>query len=292
MKPLKPLSPLIPLLFLIFLASSASGWQGKPGDVWKEPITGMEFIWLDGDCFEMGSPVSEKGHQDNEQLHRICVDGFWIGRYDVTNGEFRRMTEDHNSGSWRSGSGGYPVASLDGKKQPVVEVSWNDAKAYAGWLTRQNGGKMEFRLPTEAEWEYACRAGSRTSRFWGDLPDMACQYANVADASVKPMEPGWNVHNCDDGYAASSPVGSFQANAFGLYDMLGNVWQWCEDLYVPDASAGNQNNNPINRNGGPGRVYRGGSWSGEPDYVRCAYRYFLDPAARGRRLGFRLVGTP
>ena len=109
----------------------------------------------------------------------------------------------------------------------MVCVSFEDAQAYIRWLNRKTG--QHYRLPTEAEWEYAARAGTTTRRYWGDKPDDACQYANVADQSAKKVFPGWAVHHCDDGYVYTAPVGSFQRNRFGLHDMLGNVWDRTQD---------------------------------------------------------------
>lgn len=111
----------------------------------------------------------------------------------------------------------------------MVNVSWYDATNFAKWLSKETGQK--FRLPTEAEWEYTARAGTKTSRFWGNNPDEACQYANVADLTVKKRWATWIVHNCEDNYLVAAPVGSFNPNGFGIYDMLGNVWEWVQDVY-------------------------------------------------------------
>ncbi|MDM8523268.1 SUMF1/EgtB/PvdO family nonheme iron enzyme [Desulfococcaceae bacterium HSG8] len=241
---------------------------------WTDPVTGMEFVWVPKGCFKMGSPPGEKGrYSDEGPVHEVCVDGFWMGKYEVTNKQYRKYKSGHNSGD-------YEGNFLDGDNQPAVRVSWDDAKAFAKWLTGKS--RHEFRLPTEAEWEYACRAGTQTARFWGDDPDDACRYASVADQT----------HNCDDGYAVTAPVGSFSPNSFRLYDMLGNIWEWCEDIYDSDAYRKHKRNNPIYADGGSDRVRRGGSWYGKPAYVRCAERDHYSPASRGNLLGFRLVRTP
>ncbi len=181
---------------------------------------------------------------------------------------------------------------LDGNDQPAVRVSWEDAKKFAKWLTGKSG--HEFRLPSEAEWEYACRAGTKTARFWGDDPDDACRYANVHDLTSKRINKDftWTHHNCDDGHAVTAPVGSFRPNDFGLHDMLGNAWEWCEDIYASDAYSKHQLNNPIYTGGGSYRVIRGGSWGPDPAGVRCAFRYNDSPASRNADLGFRLLRTP
>ena len=257
----------------------------KPKQVWRDSVTGMEFVWIPEGCYQMGSPSGEKGRDDDDEgpVHEVCVDGFWMGKYEVTNAQFRRFRSGHDSKDYKGNS-------LNGNDQPAVYVSWEDAKAFAKWLTDR--GDHEFRLPTEAEWEYACRAGTKTARFWGDSPDDACAYANVADQAAKRKWSGWTIHDCDDGYAVASPVGSFRANGFGLYDMLGNIREWCKDIYASEAYGKHKRDNPIYASGGSLRVFRGGSWYSRPRYVRCANRDDNSPGNRNDYLGFRLVRTP
>ncbi len=166
-------------------------------------------------------------------------------------------------------------------------MSWNDAAAFAEWLSQQSGNR--FRLPTEAEWEYACRASSNTARFWGNDPNAACCYANVADQTAQKQFKFPPMHECSDGYACASPVGSFRANAFGQYDMLGNVWEWCSDWYA-DYPIG-QVLNPAGPSSGSRRVGRGGGWISVGQGVRSAERHANDPTERENYLGFRLVRT-
>ena len=236
---------------------------------------------------EMGSALDEAGRDVDEGLvHEVCVDGFWMGRTEVTNAQYRQFQSDHDSRS-------YNGHSLSGDNQPAVNVSWHDAKAFADWLTQETTGLYTFKLPTEAEWEYACRAGTVTARFWGEYADEACQYANVHDKTSKRINKfEWQHHDCDDGYAVTAPVGSFRPNGFGLYDMLGNVWEWCEDTYGEDAYSTHKRNNPIYTDSGSFWVNRGGSWSDVPRGVRCAIRDRLDPEFGNFYLGFRVVRTP
>lgn len=251
----------------------------KRSKTWTEPITGMEFVRIEGGCFQMGSPPEEEGRFDIEgPVHEVCVDGFWMGKYEVTNRQFRRFRQKHDSGE-------YLGESLNGDKQPVVQVSWEDARDYAAWLARQSG--KQIRLPTEAEWEYAARAGTSTARFWGDSLDDACRYANVADQTAKKSWSDLTIHNCDDGYAVTAPVGVFGANAFGLHDMLGNIWEWCADWYGSYSSS--SQTNPIGPLSGSLRVIRGGSWRFTPRVVRSAIRAGSTPDVRISNLGFRLV---
>ena len=259
----------------------------EQGKVWRDPVTGMEFVRVPGGCFEMGSPSGEEGRHSNEgPVHEVCVDEFWMGKFEVTNAQYRQFRSVHNSKDYKGNS-------LNGDNQPAVYVSWEDAKAFAKWLSEKSGGRYQFRLPTEAEWEYACRAGTSTARYWGDDPDDACGYANVHDQTSKRVNKfDWSHHECDDGYAVTAPVGSFKPNAFGLYDMLGNIWEWCEDIYSGDAYSKHQRNNPIYVDGGSYRVIRGGSWSDGPGYVRSANRGGNSPGGRHDDLGFRLLRTP
>lgn len=267
-------------------------WAGrgisKPGEVWHEPVTGMAFAWVPGGCFQMGSPSVEAGRDPDEgPVHKVCVDGFWMGKTEVTNAQYRQFKIDHVSKEYRG-------FSLNRDDQPVVYMSWHDAKAFAKWLNERNHKRYHFRLPTEAEWEYACRAQTATARYWGDDPDKACEYANVGDLTAEREWPYWEVNNCEDGYEVTAPVGRFKPNAFGLYDMLGNVFEWNEDIYGKDAYRNHQRNNPVFTGDGSYRVIRGGCWYSWPAGVRCAGRSDHPPNGRSRDyfLGFRLVRTP
>ena len=158
--------------------------------------------------------------------------------------------------------------------------------AYTQWLSEQTG--QSYRLPTEAEWEYAARAGTTTARYWGDNPDQACQYANVADQTVGPEGGSWSVkHECNDGYWYPAPVGRFQANDFRLNDMLGNVWEWTCSAYDKDYS-GAEKICTDNSTGGP-LVVRGGDWLLQPAWVRSAKRTWNYPTYRSLYQGFRLA---
>jgi formylglycine-generating enzyme required for sulfatase activity len=255
---------------------------------------------------------SNGGGSREKPVHEVCVDGFWMGKYEVTRGQFMRFVKDSgyettaeragesyvfNQASgweWKKMSGYYWLnAGFDqNDAHPVVHVSWNDAKAFADWLSRRVGEK--FRLPTEAQWEYACRAGTRTIRYWGDDPDNACRYANVADTTLFPGDAGkWsNRHECSDGYWGTAPVGNYKPNEFGLYDMLGNVWEWCSDWYDEDYYGRSPRDNPENSKAAKYRVLRGGSWNFSPMVVRCAVRNRIVPDNTNPDLGFRLVRSP
>ena len=266
-------------LLLIFLfAYPGLVYAGAP---FTDPTTGMEFVAIKGGCFEMGDAVGD-GDPNERPVHQVCVSDFSLGKYEVTNAQFKKFSPQHNSGSSQK-------ANLDEDKQPVVNVSWEDAVAFAKWLSQKTG--QTYRLPTEAEWEYAARAGSKTSRFWGNNPDEACNYANVADVTTAKSRPSWTTFACNDGYAVSAPVGSFKPNGYGLYDMLGNVWEWCEDIYNSEAYGKLPKDNPVFAGSGEYRVMRGGGWSNGPLGIRSSHRVGLSPDFGHQSLGFRLVKT-
>ncbi|MDT8424017.1 MAG: formylglycine-generating enzyme family protein, partial [Desulfuromonadales bacterium] len=149
----------------------AAGVTG--GKSFTDPTTGMAFVLVKGGCFQMGSNA---GDSDEKPVHEVCVDDFYMGKYEVTNGQYRRYKGGHNSKTYNGNS-------LNGDKQPAVNVSWDDAVSYAQWLAGKSGKSV--RLPTEAEWEYAARGGTTTVRWWGDSADQACRNANVHDRTSK-----------------------------------------------------------------------------------------------------------
>jgi formylglycine-generating enzyme required for sulfatase activity len=170
---------------------------------------------------------------------------------------------------------------------PVTCTSWNDAKAYAAWLSAKTG--QRYRLPSASEWEYAARAGTAAAQPWSAEGRDACASANVADESAGHRYPGWSVFACDDGFVQTAPVGSFKANSFGLNDMLGNVFQWTEDCWNA-----NYKGAPIDgaaRADGDctERELRGGSWFSSPSYVRANYRNHFSVDYRTSSVGIRVA---
>jgi formylglycine-generating enzyme required for sulfatase activity len=240
---------------------------------------------------------------------------FYMGAYPVTVGEFGQFVEDagYKTDAERDGKGGWgynparkrhegpkPQYSwrATGWKQtrqhPVVNVSWNDAVAFCRWLSKKEG--KTYRLPTEAEWEYACRAGTTTRFSFGDMDANLKDYANVADRSLKERFDGkaysdYGFMDWDDGYPFTSPVGSFKANSWGLYDMYGNVCQWCRDSFDKDYYRHSPKADPECRRGGA-RVLRGGSWYLDARFCRAANRYESKVPTGGVWVGFRVVLIP
>jgi formylglycine-generating enzyme required for sulfatase activity len=176
-----------------------------------------------------------------------------------------------------------------GEDHPVVNITWNDAQALAAWLSRTEG--TTYRLPTEAEWEYSARAGTRTRYYGGNDPQNLLLIANTFDTQSKAQWPAFAQHALkgSDGHAFTAPVGSFAPNGFGLYDMHGNAWEWTADLYDENYYA----QSPIDDPQGPkdGHVYvrRGGSWHTWPLYTRASYRNWNSPQTRYTLVGMRLL---
>ena len=233
-----------------------------------------EMVSLPGGTFKMGS---DKGRDDEKPVHDVTLDPFDIGKYEVTVGEFRRFVEAmkyeteaekkgscygyDKDGNWdeQKGLNWRNLGFEQDDNHPVICVSWNDAMAYAQWLSAELG--ESYTLPSEAEWEYAARAGSVTERYWGDDEKDACGYGNVHDQTSKRENKfDWTHHECDDGYAQTAPVGQFTANDFELNDMLGNVWEWTLDWYGEKYYADSPKKNPKGPEKGSDRVIRGGSW--------------------------------
>lgn len=261
--------------------------------------------------FTMGSPPDEQGRSDDEgPPHPVKIAPFALGRTAVTVGEFKRFvaasgykteaernpgqgirTYEEGSYDWTKGASWRRPGFAQTDEHPVVGVSWNDAQAYVKWIAEKTG--KAYRLPSEAEREYAARAKTTTSRFWGDDPDQACRYGNVADRAFKKAFPKfpWPTHICDDGYVHTAPVGSFYPNSFKLYDMIGNVWEWAQDC-SHDNYKGAPGDGSAWESGDCGRrVERGGSWSNVPSNARAALRFGDQPDFRDSNLGFRLART-
>ncbi|MFI5012025.1 MAG: SUMF1/EgtB/PvdO family nonheme iron enzyme [Hyphomicrobiales bacterium] len=236
----------------------------------------MEFASIPGGCFMMGSPESEDGHHANEALHEVCPKSFDLAKLDVTQAQWRRVMV-HTA----------DLARFKGKRNPVEMVSWDEARQFVFLMSLF--GKRQYRLPSEAEWEYAARAGTTTARYWGERAEDGCAYANMRDRSFKNKYPeeGTTV-DCDDGFLFTAPVGSYKPNAFGLYDMLGNVYNWVEDCYLADYADAPKDGGPAAAADCKFRVIRGGAWYTVPHNMRSAARDFYAPDGRGF-VGVRLA---
>ena len=256
--------------------------------------------------FRMGSPDGEKGRRSYQgPVHQVTIPAaFAVSKLEITRGQFARFvraTGNDMSGECRvwndkegkltedSGRGWQNPGFSQADDHPVVCVSFRDATAYVDWLTEQTG--EAYRLLSEAEWEYAARAGTTASRYWGDGEQQACEHANVADRRAKAKHPSWTTFDCDDGYAETAPVGKFKVNGFGLRDMLGNVWEWTQDCWNASYQGAPANGSAWLSGDCALRVVRGGSWFISPDSLRSADRFGFSTGLRFFFLGFRVSRT-
>jgi formylglycine-generating enzyme required for sulfatase activity len=241
----------------------------------------MELVLIPAGEFTMGCPDWRRGEvQDEGPPHRVVfTKPFYMGRYEVTRGQFARFVEDTGyvteaekgeacvePSSWRGGG-----ALQQDDRHPVVMVSWEDAVAFCRWLSGKSG--RDVRLPTEAEWEYACRAGSATRFCFGDSADGLGEYA-------------WYEDNSGEGEYPVHPVGEKRANSWGLHDMHGNVYEWCADRYGPYPGGTADKTARLSRP--PWRVLRGGDATRTPEYCRSANRWNLGQDFLGPLWGFRV----
>ena len=256
--------------------------------------------------------LSADSFKDEHPQHRVRITKpFYLGTYHVTRGQFRRFVADTGyktdaeKGDTKGAFGWNPEKKAFGfnekyswrnagfeqtDEHPVVNVSWNDAAAFCKWLNKKES--KTYRLPTEVEWEYACRAGTTTRYYSGDDPETLAKVGNVADAAAEAKFPNWKCTiKANDGYVFTSPVGKFKPNAFGLYDMHGNAWQWCADWYGAEYYAASPVDDPTGPASGNDRVLRGGSWGNGPGYSRSAIRLRYNPGGRLDGAGFRVART-
>jgi formylglycine-generating enzyme required for sulfatase activity len=226
----------------------------------------MKLAWIPPGIFLMGSPRTELGRREDEVQHSVTLTkGFYIGIYEVTQAQ------------WQAVMGSNPSNFKGNDNHPAEMVSWNDCVEFCDRLDEKTG-KL-FRLPTEEEWEYACRAGTTTPFFFGETisPDQA-NYDGKYTYGCGPK----GVYR-----QQTAPVGSFPANAWGLFDMHGNVWEWCADLYDPYSSGDSKD--PKGSNFRKARVLRGGAWHSQPGRCRAANRDWLTPGLRNAYTGFRVT---
>ncbi len=253
---------------------------------WAEPLTGMQFVSQVGDCFQMGDIFGDS-FRDNKPVRKICVDNFSIGKYEVTNDQYIQFLNTYSKGNtvdpaWiifgpnnKKGSG--QILHIDGtykikdehfSNYPVSGVSWFGARAFATWLSQTSSTK--FRLPTEAEWEYAARSEGGREKYSG---------GSVVD------EVAWYEGNST---GTALPIGTKKPNGSGLYDMSGNVMEWCSDWWAPYKLTVSSKN-PNGPKFGTEKVFRGGAFDTPLEYMSVTHRFKKTPDRRDRRLGFRLT---
>ena len=234
-------------------------WElATTGDVFTDSATGMQMVFVKGGCYQMGDTFGD-GYANEKPVHEVCVNDFYIGKYEVTQGQWQRIMGNNPS-----------YYKNCGDNCPVEQVSWNDIQQFIQRLNNQSG--KQYRLPTEAEWEYAARSGGKSEKYAG---------GNDVDAVA------WYDGNSG---RETHPVGQKQPNGLGLYDMSGNVWEWCSDWYGEKYYGQSFRDNPDGPSSGSYRVLRGGSWNDKPRDVRVANRLGYNPGYRDYYFGFRLAG--
>jgi len=232
-------------------------------NLYIDPVTEMEFVWVEKGCFQMGSiPEDPDRSSDESPVHEVCLDGFWIGKYEVTQRQWVKIIGEN------------PSSFQNGLDYPVENISWNDTQIFLSRLNELNQGKASYRLATEAEWEYVCRSGGKSEKYaGGENPDLVSWYK-------------------DNSMGATHPVGKKKPNGLGVFDMSGNVFEWVEDVYLADAYLRHKPSNPTYKGEGSYRVCRGGSWLLGSKESRSVNRSYYFTTSRNYNLGFRVVRNP
>lgn len=264
------------ILMMISLVTNVGAAEKKPKKsavsskikTYTDPTTGMQFVWVPGGCYMMGDIFNVKNVPNSKYekpVHEVCVDSFYMGKYEVTQSE------------WTEIMGSNPSITF-GEKLPVDRVSWDDVQFFVSKLNEKSG--KHYRIPTEAEWEYAGRSGGKKEKWAGTSDEK-----QLGDYAWYENNSGKITH----------PVGLKRPNGLGLYDMTGNADEWCSDWYnhhtYDDDFMLDKPRNPQGASKGTRRASRGGSWNSSADYARTAYRYDNDPGRGYNDLGIRLVLT-
>jgi len=245
-----PVAFILLFIFMVMLLGRANG----------AALPEIKTVFVKGGCFLMGDQSGEGGY-DEKPLHEVCVDDFSLGAFEVTEAEWHEvMGRD------------LPLQAQRGPAYPATAVSWNDAREFITRLNKLSG--LKYRLPTEAEWEYAARSGGKQQKYSGTgdekaLADFACGKLSCIDTP--------------------QPVGRKQPNGLGIYDMSGNAWEWVQDRYDPFYYRQSPRNNPLGDPFGINRILRGGASDSVNGQLRTSYREYLSPAIRRDGVGFRLL---
>jgi sulfatase modifying factor 1 len=315
------------LLLLVAAAPLAADEQAKrdPSNVVVQNSIGMPLVRIPAGEFLMGGQEPEETLRaafpemnrragyfaDEYPQHHVRISrGFLMGQFEVTVGQFRQFADaaGYRTEAERDGTGAWGYEPQSGKcvgrrpeftwrnpgfvqsdDHPVIDVTWNDAVAFCNWLSRKEGKR--YRLPTEAEWEYACRAGTNVRFYHGDDPHELHRYAYLVNVAGKDKFANVQdqVHVLKAGESLTAKVGSKRANAWGLFDMLGNVWEWTNDWHSDDYYSWSSAVDPPGPGTGYSRIRRGGAWNSFPMYTRAGFRNIDDPASRCINIGFRVV---
>lgn len=251
-----PAALLTALAALLFTSGCTSLFGNRSPQSYTDPLTGMEFVLVTGDCFQMGAS-GDQGFANEGPVHHVCLDDFYLAKTEVTQQQWLSIMAEN------------PSHFQDGGTLPVETVSWEDAMAFLRQMSAS--GSRSYRLPTEAEWEFACRSGGKQQMFCG---------------GDNAKEIAWFDRT---GGGKTQPVATRQPNGLGLFDMSGNVWEFCSDIYAEDYYA----NSPLKNPTGPGEgsyiIKRGGSWSINPRYLRSTVRGRAAKGDRHYSTGFRVA---
>lgn len=249
-------------------AAAPSAVEIEPGKPWREPLSGITFVWIPGGCFSMGSPPDAEGRDaDEEPLHSVCLSGFWLGEREVTQQQWQRVMQ-HNPSQLH-----HEMIGQKDEGFPVENISRLDVESFLTKLNAHHRGTVALKLPTEAQWEYACRNGGQKIPFAG--------YGQVD-------QMGWYQSNSS---GTSQSTGTRLANRLGLFDMNGNVWEWIQDTYDKEGYRQHAQNDPLYAGTAPYSVVRGGSWRESTHALRCANRGFERVANKRSDLGLRVAAT-
>ncbi len=304
---IRPLTTFILSAALAFSLSAPAYAKDGPKNT-KPP---KDMIFVEGGCFEMGDPYPQTtrldGDPDEKPLHTVCVSDYYIGKHEVTRGEFARFVGEtgyrtqaeteqgcyiiYGGRVWENQKDLYWERLKQDDNHPVACVTWNDATEFIKWKNKKSG--LKFRLPTEAEWEFAARERGKVMKYsWGvdgDKPqgNVADEAAHRELAEVFPEKTYWKGY--DDGYVFSSPVGSYKPNGLGIFDMSGSVWEWMYDLYDVDYYKKSPKDNPKGNRTDGTHVRKGGSWADDWRHQRIANRSRSFDFRARFDLGFRLA---
>ena len=256
----------------------------------------LSFVQIPAGSFTLGDA---QGQADEKPLQPVKLAAFYMQRHEISRAQYAAFAKQQQvpsrgcwyfNGKWQYDkklnwqNPGYAQAP----NEPAVCISWQDVKAYINWLNSHSKAYF-FRLPSEAEWEYAARAGSASTYFWGEKAASLCDYANSADQSILRLFPNFSAAPCHDGFERSAPVGSFLANPWGLYDVYGNAWEWVQDCWNERYDKSRADGQARQSGDCARRVFRGGGWGDIPRFARSGIRNRTAAHKAKDDIGFRLV---
>ena len=254
------------------LLTVSAGFAADPAG-FRDPVSGIEFVFVKGGCYEMGNVFGDDKTR-NVPAHAVCVDDFYIAKHEVTQGQWKALMGD-NPSVWQAGD-----------TYPIDSVNWQDTQSFLAKLNEKT--KKQYRLPTEAEWEYAARSSGKKDPFAGfSNENEAYLYGNFCDEACGLEK--WIDRRGNDGFKNTAPVGSYKPNSLGLYDMSGNLWEWVSDWYAQDYYSRSPKENPKGPESGELKVLRGGCWGLPIGAMKPSVRGWMGPDKSFNTFGFRVA---